>query len=496
MTYVTQTNTLCRKGLPMQFFEQRVPLWIAVAPSLIFGVLLGIGGTSYCLRGGSTGPKVPPQGNDVDAVGTDKPRAANERSIEDARQLQATKQWKAALDKWNALLEHLNSSKDTAPSQIEEAERNRDISKRRAEITPVKIGEKLAIPVPPMEKRPEPIPPERLAECYPVGKKTWSRADLEMAGRGSNRHWGIRTDARFAYVVRVEAETEVLESDPQADRLRIIQRIREVSQTLAVSKQEFQLDLAETPFEEFGEPLVEQAVPAYRMAKKVIEVADPNLKKLLTWMARRCGWDTDQHVLPEQAELRAQIDKLTGAEVQLEYVNGLGVSEIILVKGPELSQAELRHLADTLSLMMDYYILPVKDKRPGDEWVVKSRDVGGMFAVGGLEMTVDGNIQLAQEEPLKDRPDVILLGVRGGTVDLKGEQDGHRQTARLAVTTGTVEFSKQDNIVRDAKLTLQVNALWSDPNSLLFHTEAVRDLKTETRYTSKLLAPGGAKKND
>lgn len=412
------------------------------------------------------------------------PPPPNEWTLK-ARQLQQRSEWTEAKEAWDQALTFEMSDADNA-----EAKRNQTICGREA--TRKAPPRPTPVDVPPLSEneRPARISTKNLALWYPAGKHTRSVARLYMDGRGRNRAWAIQSEAHFTYLVWVDAETTVLECVPDTGRVRFKQHFHEVSQRLIIDDKSFEINMETTPILSLASGVIDRSVPYYGTVTEtvnLVNVIDPGLKRTLTWVARSTGQDKDEFILPEKRAVTSQVDKLSGAEVEIEYVSGLGITKIKSLGGPALTDAELLNLAETLSVMMDYYVFPLNNKAVGDVWSVDAGDVGGLIALGSIETKVDGKLRLKRDPPDKAQPDLIPISVQGGDIELRSQFQSSQQSAHVSVESGTIEFSERDKIIRSARMTFRLKSLWSDPNSLMFGTEGAREISTRSFYESALL---------
>lgn len=406
---------------------------------------------------------------------------------------QSQRNWSAAIAAWESVVNGLEDEKSPCRSEAEHHLRlcrdgeNKDASEP-ASNEPITIAEDSR----PSEKRPEAIPERTLEDEYPVGRVIRSISAVQISGRGTNRSWGLQSEGHFDWKAQVEATSRILESSPTRGYLKVRQEFHDVSQLLVVRNKSFSLDPTPTFVHKGLRSSIDTTFasdPAYRLLRSgmmVYEKQDPHFKRLLTGTLKQLGQDRDDWVLPEGTVIASQIDRISGAEIEFDYVSGFGVSKIRLVNADRvrLSQAELQNLAETLSLMLDYHVFPMRDQAVGEPWSMRVEDVAGLFAVQGLEAQASGTLVI-QREP--GEGDFAPLKVVSGAVDLQTELSAGRQQARLNVISGDGRFSLKDYFLERADIELRINSLWQNPRSLLFNTDAVRDLKARAVYRAENL---------
>ena len=405
-----------------------------------------------------------------------------------AYDLQLKQEWCQAKAAWEDLKAKLPAATDQKTTQDRiEAERN---IKLLQSLCPPLGGppvpepkEPVPVPKPPGPELPKPIPGTDLLKFYPQGRTDRSLALFQISGKGTNKDWWLKGEANFNYVCRVVAETKVIENDSQRGKLVFEQTFKEVSQTRTVSKRDVQLDLPDSPilatvWKEF-EDITLTPIPVYHVVRKLTEIAvlaDPNLKRTLTWMAEKLKLDSG-----DDLEIVTQLDKLSGLKLRLEYISGIGVVEVRRLDGVALQRDDLIRAAQASSLLMDYFVFPTPEKRVGEEWDVRAQDVGSLVGAFALGSKLSGKITLKRAADRGAAADAVLKVVRG-EVQMEGSRDNQEDRTTSRIESGQIDFSQKLKMVRSARLKFEGNTTFRSKDHLLFGTEKIRDVKVEGYY--------------
>lgn len=412
-----------------------------------------------------------------------------------AHELQKQENWAEAVKAWDELLKHLEKQPDRSGELWGEAQVNRKICQEERDYQPLPHHQIVRMPEPAPEQRPAPI--QDLSKRFQAGKKVQGRAVFEIQGQGDNESWLIlKTGAYFIHTGEVETETEVLSSDETRKRIRFRQKIPKIEQNLVITKQEIQVDLSRSPLLEKSWEIFDLSLKTAATAnpklrpiliiKQVYASADPNLKHTLSFLFARMG-QKGEDLIPDQVEIRTKIDRFSGVEVEIEYESGLGVTEIQTVRGPQLDEPDLKRLADSLSLGLDYYVWPSFEKEPGETWSVNARDVAGMFALGHSAYHVGGTMQMQLESEPTEQTALAGIKVLGGEIDIDSADGDQKGSVRVALKSGAIQFSRERMIVESADFELDSRSEWKPTHDdLLFGVKAVRDLKLHAHYQARI----------
>lgn len=410
-----------------------------------------------------------------------------------ALQSQADGQWCAAQSRWKTFRQKLDDWQSASDSHAElatyyreESQRNLDWTKGRCDPPAEQVMEKK---ISPADTPPKSVSEDDLAAYYPQGRQVQSLMLLHVTGRGMDEYSLLKGEASFAYQYRVLCETRVVNSI--GTQLVIRQSFPEVVQTKAISKSTLQLAFPESPALQDLWATIDVALcfnPKYlavRIGVAGLNELDPNLKWTLTRLNKGFGWNI---AASDEVELIEQVEQLSGREFEFEYVSGLGITSIKVLSGEPMDPDDLDRLAYGSSLLMDYYIFPGAQKKPGDTWTVQAEDISGLVDFG-LDASASGELQLEREGDALDSQgrEVAVLRVIGGEVDFLAPHDQRVQEARVRPigTTGelgTIQFLLDERIVHRARLDWKANTLWTNDGHLLSSLTKTRDVKVQSYY--------------
>ena len=174
----------------------------------------------------------------------------------------------------------------------------------------------------------------------------------------------------------------------------------------------------------------------------------------------------------------------------MEYISGFGISRIEAVDGAKYDPDELQRHAGSLSLLLDYYIFPGAGKQIGERWDVFAEEVSSLSGFDA-EADVKGELTLERLQN-RERPTQgteAVLKIVKGHVHLSGRGTRKGQTATVTSRAGIVYYSPEQLLVREARITWNARTAWISQGHLLFGTEQIRDLKTESYYEASLVSP-------
>lgn len=402
---------------------------------------------------------------------------------ERAYQLQRNRDWCEAEKAWLSVLEAIAAA--PAPEELAQeqltAKGNRELVAELCKPTrePVDALQDLTPRDPPGR-----IPPGDLLRHYPAGRTTRGVACTYIKGRGTDRNWGLKSTSHFICCHTVAGEVKVEVNDGHDVRFQL--HLPEVSQTLFHSTEELELDPPKLRLVELvwknAEDLMLDRIPEYQIVKKLwglANTADPNLKKSLTWLAplvRKAGVNADAGA---EIEMTRKVEKLSGLKVALNYTNGVGVTSIQVLEGKKFDPDALQALAESSSLLLDYFIFPGADKAVGEAWTVRSQDVAGLMPLG-FDPELGGSMKLQREENASSGD--AVLGIKRGQLNVNGRKQNAEESATFFVESGKVFYALTDLMVRHADMRLRANTIYRSRDHLLFQTEHLSDLEIRATY--------------
>ena len=398
-----------------------------------------------------------------------------------ALDLQRDEKWCEAKTAWEQLLKEIPEGDDCAPQRAEAESNQRIVQQRcKAETAGVKGIQLSEDPQQREQTPPSKVPDDQLLAVYPVGRKVRSIGIATITGQGQNTAWLLRGTKDFAYQYRVVVETKVTENN--GTRLGCEIDFKDVHQIRAVSNRMLKLVPPTSPLLEMVWEQVDKELrvfPPYLVVKKLQELLDPKLEKLLTLLA-------NTFVPPEKNdEIVALFDQFSGLRIQAEYISGLGVTKIEVLEGKKFASDDLENLAYSLSLAMDYFVGTVADAKVGEEKTLRVEDLVGML-VTGYDVSPRGTIGFAKvKEGQSKGRDEVELEIRGGEVLVQGKIGGRNQTGSLRPMSGQIQYLPAQHLVSRASVNWEAAMDWVPESHLLFGTTGFLNLKMFTYYEAE-----------
>lgn len=407
--------------------------------------------------------------------------------LEEARALHSEGKWPEAEVAWQKLIVTLPTGEYSDLRR--EAERNLQTAKDEQKDGVTEV----VIPEPPDGDRPAAVPEDELVRFYQVGKTVRSVSLVNITGFGSNKDWVFEEATHFAYQYRLAVETKVVENRGTA--VVFEQHFQDVSSTLAQSHRELALVVPDLPvlqliWGEVENQLLEP-IPIYVVARRLATLAttaDPNLKRTLTFFANQLP----DHRPEDDIGVVAQIDRLAGLRLRIEYVSGLGVTHIEVLDGKTFDALDLERIAYNSSLLMDYFISQGASKPAGESVTIRSQDVRGAFSPY-YDVDTSGSLTLKKQiEADRNGEQLAILEVMDdGEVSLRSTSEGMQRSGTIRpLAGGFVRYSEDKLLVRLARIAWEVEGSWETTDHLLFGAEGLRKIAMETYYEADIASSG------
>ncbi|MBI3463832.1 MAG: hypothetical protein HY000_12365 [Planctomycetes bacterium] len=403
--------------------------------------------------------------------------------------LQRDRPWCEAKAAWQKLLDQLTS--DTSQQDLRaEAERNLQLMENLCHPPTPPLAEISNPDGFPKQKPPE-VPQDELVRFYPVGRKVRSLAHFEVEGTGNNRKWMFQQDARFVYLHRIPVETRVTKNTGMTVVFQ--QDYGQVEQLRADCKEELHLEWPDSPILDAVwrelEAQVLNHVPIYVAVKRVaaiVDTVDPNLRRSLTWFKdqlERSGYK----LIDDQFEIVAQVDRLAGLQLEFEYVSGLGVTKVAVLKGQTFDPDDLERLALNSSLLMDYFLDRDESVKPGEDFKVTTAEIGSIVNPG-YDVEVGGELMLRKQDDARLADESVhRLEVVGGELRAVADDGRLQRTGTLKPQNGYILYSPDKLLVRRAEASWKANIDWVSTDHLLFGTEVHGDVDVKTLYEADVV---------
>lgn len=408
-----------------------------------------------------------------------------DRDIIAAYACHQARDWRSAEAAWTKIQDQAG----ICPRQAEEVRLNLDLVNRQLVATQVDHWERH--PDDDAGAPQEPIPAPSLLSYYPAGKRVKSSAAVDLTGSGTNIRWFFQGQGHFAYSSQLLMDVTVRENNGTTAVFEW--HVIDSSQSRATTRLD---SLRLVPPQnsilvEWGRGVDRalQGYPHYRTVRRVADIvnlADPGLERTLTTFADRLQLDGRILGKAEEVELVTRIGELSGQKLQVEYDASQGITKITVLEGRTLPDDTLAAIAHNGSLLMDYYLFPATDKRPGDSWTVDVAEVAGLIN-DGFAVSASGELTIKRDA---DDGGLAVLRATAGEIVLEATVGAERKEATIKPTRSEIRFSIPDKLVREATFDWHANSAVFSTDHLLFGTATLRDLQLKTFYRAELQNDG------
>jgi hypothetical protein len=299
-------------------------------------------------------------------------------------------------------------------------------------------------PTPPHGERPK--PPEKpindpalIRQSAQEGKTYDIILKLGAEGEGTAEDWGVRQACGIVFY----SEAHIVRTIEKNDGKRIVElrRIASCKQTKLHAKvKNVRINMGLPGVLLLG--AIEETIPGTTSA---VEFLQPFVEKLLA-SASQSGIDE------KVANLQKRVDSLSGKTVRIEYVDGVGVTDLTPV-GCDLDESERDFLMRT-ALLSDCYLFPDHAVKVGDHWPVKASQLAGYFDPS-LRACPAGDITIlrASDSRTKDNRITANLQMPPSTIVLDNSTPQRASVGRFTTTEdSTIHFDLDNSYVTDAEL--------------------------------------------
>jgi hypothetical protein len=398
-----------------------------------------------------------------------------------AQQQEKQANWCEAKDAW---AEVAKKASENDPHRVEALERL-DVCKRNC--NPPKAIDQFKVPKPvPID----PVPEDKLVEYYPGGKTVHSVSRLWINGEGTGTRFILKGTTNFFYQYQLVVETKVKENT--GTTVVFEQYFKEVTQIRAESHHVLQLAPPDSPILAAVWSVVDKhilsKIPLYVAVKAVANVTDPDLRWTLTYLLPP-SLNPSTNSGPLSAVVK--IGDLQGTKLEIEYISGLGVTNVKVLGGKKLGADLLEQLAYRSSLLMDYVIGKEAEVDNGKPFEVPFKEVRGVCGLG-YDIDGDGKLVLRKGLPSTFGGEKLdYLEVERGNVSLRAVIQGVQHSGEIEPTQGAsgknyVLYSADKRLVRRAMATWDANFNWFTEDSLLFGTHGLNNVHTTSYYEANV----------
>jgi len=292
------------------------------------------------------------------------------------------------------------------------------------------------LPVPPAPP-PKPVAkPQRIKETVQAGKTYRIVIKEGVQSRVEDGDWGLKVVVNITY----SGEHEILRKIESNDGHRIVEL-----RTFVASRNVKVLSTVEQAQLDLGTSGTLSLVALEFLAPGTLEtvaVSKPIFDSLFKEGAQQLANDNS-------AKVKAAVDSLSGKQVRIVYVDGVGVESLTQV-GCTLTEDE-RDFIFTTSVLSDCYIMPEIDKKPGESWTVPGSEFAILFDPSWRGHPV-GNIVLKRDkdQDISGQPHAVMK-VDSGVVSINATDASKRRMGTFT-PKGQMTYSLTNNHVDSAKL--------------------------------------------
>jgi hypothetical protein len=334
---------------------------------------------------------------------------------------------------------------------------------------------------------------ERAAKFYQKGRRVRSLAMLRTTGEGVFSDWGFKSSRHFAYLHQVPLDTRVVKND-NGREIVFEQAIGDVAELMAVCKEELQLDLPQSPLLESLTHEVDQRVAPYLWQYRVVRdlatvliKLDPDLKRTLTdfqKLLRQSGVP-----LSNGADVTyvARIKDLAGSRVRVEYVVGLGVTQIDVLDGKKFPKETLLRFAHDANVGADFVLEKKENDAKNEEFEIPIDQLGSSLLAWDGE--VSGKLKLMKTAPADGAdPNVDQLEIIGGQLLLT---DKSGTSGAVTPKPGSyLKYDRQNHLVTEAEVDWSAGSAWKSGDHLFFHATSLHGIQAKSSYRAVSIAEG------
>ena len=354
----------------------------------------------------------------------------------------------------------------------------------------------------PKKKSFEPFEAGDLATRYPAGKKWRSVSTFQATGTGRSTNWGLTGEQNITIINRYSTVVEILDNRKIADTVTIKMRvdIEDAAQTSVISNTSLRLADLETDDPllllamDKGVDLLSSAIPPLKIlieSGKILEGADPNLKRSLTALARRLNIRPETLAKAKDLELIEKPGTFAGSSFAVDWDNKFGITKVVRTPKPgsgapqKMDTQLIREWAVGANPLAELYVFPSLSKRRGDKWPLDARDAGPIFAGRGDAIT-RGEVGLAYvDDQTYAGNQVRHLDIRNGNLNVSVNEGENESRYRVDSMDGKLLVADDDGMLLMGNGNGDVSYNRLSTNHILFKAEISRDFECKWRYEAE-----------
>lgn len=191
-----------------------------------------------------------------------------------------------------------------------------------------------------------------------------------------------------------------------------------------------------------------------------------------------------QAVVNSNARAFGQVDSLSGKQVRITFVDGVGVQTIEPI-GCSLTASERDFVSNTAALS-DYHTMPNVNIEPGKAWTVDGSEFSGFFDPS-MRGVPEGKVVIAREDNHEENGKLYArLSIQPGSYVEINSSDASTRRIGSFTPGGTLQYNITDGYVETARLigNMQIERLSQD--HILFEASFRTRPKLDISYSCKI----------
>lgn len=312
--------------------------------------------------------------------------------------------------------------------------------------------------------------PNRIKETLQQGKTYRVVLKVGIDSRAEDKDWGIKQVTNLAYVGEMVVNRTIENNDgTRVVELRHFEASRSVKLLCAVEDVSIELGMP-------GGLLLAALEVYVPGSTKIVLTAKPIAEAIMAAGAQ---------AFADEASAKAfgHVDSLTGKQVRITYVDGVGVESIEAVSG-SLSPDE-KDLVAASAVLSDYYLFPELEIEAGGTWTVDGKEFTG-FLDPSLRGVTSGQVTIRRtSNHTQGGKDYANLSLDDGYLSINRSDNA---TKRVGTFTpgGTMNYSLTDRVVETASLTGDITLEEVSQDHLLFEASHKVQPKVTINYSCRI----------
>ena len=330
-----------------------------------------------------------------------------------------------------------------------------------------------APPPPPMVGR-----PDRIREVLQEGKTYQVVVTWDLTGPVREKEWGLQTTVNMAYRAELDLRRHIKKNDGfRLVEVREIGNCRMVKATSTVDIQFVYTEPGSLLFGAIGAGL--GLLDAWLTGGQITMLAARLIAPVLATVQGAAEARLNEY----NTKVQGMLDSLSGKTVQITYVDGMGVVELMPV-GCSLSQEE-RDLLFTSAVVSDAFLLPDVESKPGDAWEVDGAAFTD-FVPPSWRGTPRGKIVVRREQDFEKEGKKYARLRCAGTVAVDATDASRLRLATLSLR-GYLNYNIVAGHIESGELLAEIAMQEASRDHLLFETRFESQPRLRVTYFCQIV---------